>query len=430
MSTRGVVGIYSGGVTKAGYNHSDSYPDGGIGEDIVEQCRKFSVEDFQKAFKRIKTVKNESGKPGAKQREHVLSILEEPNMDVGDRKGEDWYSVLHNAQGTLEPYVKGLKYMLDYDTFLKDGLSCEWGYIVNLDNNTLEIYYGHQKVSQANNRYAITNPEEFFTEEQYEWTTNKKGKRTRKTIGTFVRPEEERYWHCALLVAYPLDAIPENWLEQVKELEAVNDAMNIYCRDEQEFRGVVRRINEAGGLGFKKEGCKSQYIGIPIGKKNLHLHMEFEGYDCVKLTGQGSINNTWYEFDVRFKTVDGGKTWKRQHDYTWRMIKVKHTTESGHTYISHESPRLYSERKRMTDKAAAIFEKAVSESLVKFAEERPVAFEVAALVQKNNEAFCERVNLMRDIEETEHELVQVQNKLDNLNARLEELNDERVEATA
>ena len=37
-------------------------------------------------------------------------------------------------------YLKGLKYMLNGNNFLKNELFCEYGYVINLDENTLDIY--------------------------------------------------------------------------------------------------------------------------------------------------------------------------------------------------------------------------------------------------------------------------------------------------
>ena len=40
------------------------------------------------------------------------------------------------------------------DDFLKDSLFCEWGYVINLTTNRLEIYRGFQKQPQEN-RYKL-----------------------------------------------------------------------------------------------------------------------------------------------------------------------------------------------------------------------------------------------------------------------------------
>ena len=81
--------------------------------------------------------------------------MQEPNLNVSMQSMSDWYCVLHNAQSNPDIYAKGLDIMLDAADFIKDGLFCEWAYILNLDNMTLEIYKGFYKRKQSAkiNRY-------------------------------------------------------------------------------------------------------------------------------------------------------------------------------------------------------------------------------------------------------------------------------------
>lgn len=44
--------------------------------------------------------------------------------------------------------------MTDGISFIRDSLFCEYAYIVNLDDETLEFYVGFQTTSQADNRYG------------------------------------------------------------------------------------------------------------------------------------------------------------------------------------------------------------------------------------------------------------------------------------
>jgi hypothetical protein len=44
--------------------------------------------------------------------------------------------------------------MIDSHTFLVDSLFCEWAYIINLDENVLEIYRGFNKEPSDKGRYA------------------------------------------------------------------------------------------------------------------------------------------------------------------------------------------------------------------------------------------------------------------------------------
>lgn len=152
MSTRGICGFYKDGITKASYNHSDSYPSG-LGKDVVGFINKHSIEEMNNIFTKI-TLVTENDKE------------------------------LDNAEGNLSVYAQ-IGYMLDSQDFLKDSLFCEWGYIINLDSNVLEVYKGFQN-KKTNTRYQ---PEK----------------------------DEGGYWGCALIASIELTD-PE-LLNKVEKLE-------------------------------------------------------------------------------------------------------------------------------------------------------------------------------------------------------------------
>ena len=62
------------------------------------------------------------------------------DSNVSSRSTDDLYCLLHGTQGRLDLYLKGLKYMLNGNDFLKNDIFCEYGYVINLDENTLDIY--------------------------------------------------------------------------------------------------------------------------------------------------------------------------------------------------------------------------------------------------------------------------------------------------
>jgi hypothetical protein len=57
-------------------------------------------------------------------------------------------------QGDLTPYLDKKCYMINDEDFIKDSLFCEYGYIINLDENVLEFYLGFQKTPTKDNRYG------------------------------------------------------------------------------------------------------------------------------------------------------------------------------------------------------------------------------------------------------------------------------------
>jgi hypothetical protein len=97
---------------------------------------------------------------------------------VSEQTVEDWYCLLHQAQGNLFVYNDGLKYMIDNHDFLGDSLFCEWAYVINLDEGLLEVYKGFQK-ARTENRYA-----------------------------QFIDPTSS-YANCRLIATYPLTALPD-----------------------------------------------------------------------------------------------------------------------------------------------------------------------------------------------------------------------------
>jgi hypothetical protein len=182
MGTRGMYGFYKEGETKATYNHFDSYLDG-LGNDVAKFVRATPIQELNEIFDRVELVDDEK-EPTEEQIKHCEQ-WSDFNVSTGSPK--DWYCLLRNAQGNLDAYKVGLKYMSDGSKFIKDSLFCEWAYIINLDDNVLEIYKGFQKKPQ-DNRYKI-------------------------------EESDNGYWHCALIKTFPLGDIPENWIEQLGIIE-------------------------------------------------------------------------------------------------------------------------------------------------------------------------------------------------------------------
>lgn len=173
MGTRGCYGFYKDGVTKATYNHFDSYI-GGLGKDILDFIENTSIPIMNKIFDKIELVR-ENDIPTIEQIENCQKFTD---LEVSNKSIMDFYCLLRNAQGDLNAYKTDLKYMIDSKEFLGNSLFCEYGYIINLDKNVLEFYKGFNKVPQ-NNRYS-----------KY-------------------ASKEEEYKECKLLAEYPLTEIYE-----------------------------------------------------------------------------------------------------------------------------------------------------------------------------------------------------------------------------
>ena len=163
MSTRGVIGFRLNGVDKLTYNHSDSYPSYMLVK-LLKEIKDngalfFDIERLKKIVNGIKLVSE--GKNATvvqmkkldkwcKDKQVVLN-----DFGVGDNGSKEWYCLLRKAQGSFVSYFNGLPYMLDSIDYTHDSLGCEWGYVLNLDDMTLEIYEGCNKVKGNRGRYDV-----------------------------------------------------------------------------------------------------------------------------------------------------------------------------------------------------------------------------------------------------------------------------------
>ena len=141
MSTRGYMGIQKKGELKGQYNHFDSYISG-LGKDIIKTLNSIPKEDLisklNEVYDNIILI-NEDDKPTQEMIDYAVENGLYDN-NVSNRSTDDLYCLLRNTQGRLDLYLKGLKYMLNGNDFLKDDIFCEYGYVINLDENTLDIY--------------------------------------------------------------------------------------------------------------------------------------------------------------------------------------------------------------------------------------------------------------------------------------------------
>jgi hypothetical protein len=137
MGTRHLIGFTHQGITKASYGQYDGYPEG-VGMNVLAFARGikdsygFSLGSLVDAL----VVVPENGEPTKSQ---ALAIANYSSSDVST--GKDWYSALRGCQGDLDAIIQS-GYILDSFEFGKDGLFCEWAYIVDIDNNELHVYAG------------------------------------------------------------------------------------------------------------------------------------------------------------------------------------------------------------------------------------------------------------------------------------------------
>ena len=178
MPTRGLYGFRKNGADKLTYNHLDSYPKW-LGNNIIDFCRSMTAQELNDIFDRLEMV-SESGKPDAEQLK-IYQQWEYSNENV--LLFSNWHSILLDVQGNMDA-LKTQRYMADAKGYIKTSDDCNFAYIINLDNNTLEFWIGNQTTPQQENRYG---------------TDKKRG-----------------HYPCRLALTFPLDRIPENAMEQME----------------------------------------------------------------------------------------------------------------------------------------------------------------------------------------------------------------------
>lgn len=135
MGTRGLYGVVVNGEVKASYNHFDSYPSG-LGADIVKFVQ--GIENVSDVFE---------------QAQNLTLVIENDTAPSGD----DWYSELRGIQGDLGAHLAH-GHLIDNESFGRDSVFCEWGYLVNLDDETVEVYRGFQTEPHTEGRWSDYDP--------------------------------------------------------------------------------------------------------------------------------------------------------------------------------------------------------------------------------------------------------------------------------
>lgn len=188
MGTRGIYGFYKNKVDKLAYNHWDSYPDI-LGKNIVDFIKETNIEEMNNIFDKIILV-DQNSEPTLEQ---IRECKKWADLSVSSRQLNEWYVLLRKTQGNLNAFKTDLKYMIDGKDFIKESLSCEWGYIINLDTNKFEVYRGFQTENQ-DNRYKLTQNEVDRLKKEYE------------------------YYNCKLIKEFDLKNVPEDWVKIIEKL--------------------------------------------------------------------------------------------------------------------------------------------------------------------------------------------------------------------
>lgn len=187
MGTRGILGIRIDGIDKLAYNHFDSYPES-LGEKTVSDIQRLLVSPGIEALReqaRALRVVDKNSKPSAADVELLAPYTD---LGVSRQSTQDWYCLTRELQGDLAKTLQ-TGVLIDSADFIADSLFCEYAYVVNFDENVFECYRGFQTEKHSQGRYA-------------DLPCTDKGNCSCQ------------YYPVALVGAFPLSDIPEDWAKQ------------------------------------------------------------------------------------------------------------------------------------------------------------------------------------------------------------------------
>lgn len=115
----------------------------------ISKLNELALADVVERWREVELV-NQDERPTPAQREKLdeRSVFE----------GGEWYSILREFQGSPRGLVDA-GFMHDDAEFGWDSLFCEWGYLIDLDQRTLECYCGFQKEPHSEGRWSGPAPE-------------------------------------------------------------------------------------------------------------------------------------------------------------------------------------------------------------------------------------------------------------------------------
>lgn len=190
MGTRGFLGFVANDRETIIYNHCDSYP-AGLGVAVLNYAR--SISDMDAAKREAAAIVHVSDETPPTD-EQVEALHRFANLSVGERKGRpDWYQLLRETQGNPDAILDAghAEHNPDWPA---DSLFCEWGYLIDFDRGSFEVYQGFQTSPHDSGRFH-----------------------GRKAQGARGRG----YFPVRLVASYSLDALPSN--ERLTALDRAAD---------------------------------------------------------------------------------------------------------------------------------------------------------------------------------------------------------------
>ena len=149
MGTRNLTMVISNGETKvAQYGQWDGYPSGN-GVVVLDFLQSTNLDEFKKKLNKVIFLNGNKEKEINKWMKSIGCENGWMNMDQSKLYQEKYpYLTRDNGANILQMIMEGEEdeiWINDSTSFAGDSLFCEWAYLIDLDNNVLEVYEGFNK---------------------------------------------------------------------------------------------------------------------------------------------------------------------------------------------------------------------------------------------------------------------------------------------
>jgi len=152
MGTRGFVGFVSDELETITYNQYDSYPSG-MGVDVLNFVRGMDEEFYRNKAANIRHV----GDSTPPTRDEVVELIGHANLNVSTGSSEEWYVLLRETHGDAKK-ILDVGFAENAPEWPLDSLFCEWGYLIDFDSRTLDVYQGFQQRPPKTGRWKSDHP--------------------------------------------------------------------------------------------------------------------------------------------------------------------------------------------------------------------------------------------------------------------------------
>lgn len=168
MSTRGILGFVVDGQVKITYSPYDSYPSG-LGAEVLSFVRRIVEEGNLPLWRKLANdlvLHDGEQKVESHDLELARQIVE---LDNETRRKtlvrgtfvvtteSPWEEVLTTLNGNPEKILT-MGHVVEEPYFAADSLFCEWGYVINFDESTIEVYKGFQSSPGTGRFYPVDGP--------------------------------------------------------------------------------------------------------------------------------------------------------------------------------------------------------------------------------------------------------------------------------